>query len=244
MTVHVLLADPPRPGAALPALPETSPLDAAEAADLASAMIADAVAAVAGSGGDLLVNYPSTVDVDRDPRAEFRALVADVLDDPDAVRYEVQIGSSFAARAGNAATYLLREEEAGSVAILDGRAPTLGRVALDGAAMKLRRNEVVLGPAPGGRVAYLGLSAPIDFDGAYEPPAVETLATRDAGAGHSVDFLAMHPRIETGADLATLLATVRAREGAGRRVPEHTAATLSSLGLGLESGDGGIEVVR
>ena len=248
VTVHALLVDPPREGLALPDLPATAPISEAEATDLYAAMIKDAVRAAAESGGDLLVNSPpedSLAEIhrrDRSPQAELRALISEVID-PGEARFEVQVGSTFAARAGNATTHLLREEDADSVAILDGTTPTLARTDLDGAAMKLRRSEVVLGPAPGGRVHYLGLTEPLDFEGAYAPPEVETLARRGADAGFDVDFLSLHPRVETGADLVTLLATIRARQAGGRRVPEHTAAALSELGvhIGVEDGERQIE---
>lgn len=249
MTVHVLVADPLREGYALPELARTSPLTEAEAVDLYRAMLKDTIRAAAESGGDLLINYPTDdrlVDDDPErlrPKAAFRSLAREVLDGDGDVRFEVQVGSSFEARAGNAATYLLAEEDVASVAILDGRAPTLARTDLDGAAMKLRRNDVVLGPSPGGRVAYLGLAEPIDFDGAYEPPALETLARRGVDANLDVDFVAMQPRVDAGDDLATLRFWINARLAAGRRVPEFTRQTIGELELrlGVEDGDPAID---
>lgn len=250
MTLHCLVVDPPRAGLAPPGLVE-GPLDAEAAAVLYAASVKDAMVAATRSGGELLVNYPTAEQLavefsgDASPEAELRQLAEEVLDAADEVRFEVQVGSSFGARAGNAATHLLEEEGEESVAVLRGTAPTLGRTALDGAAMKLRRHGVVVGPGTGGRAAYLGLSEPIDFEGAYEPPhgdarapEVEDLVERGVAAGHEVGFLAMHPVIEDEAGLAATVAEIRARLRAGRNVPSHTAEAVERLGLRVVE-DGG-----
>ena len=260
MTVHCLVVDPPRPGLALTGLVD-GPLSAEAAAELYAASVKDAMVAAARSGGELLVNYPTDEQLpgafrtDTSPEAALRDLAEEALDEPEAARFEVQVGSTFAARAGNAATHLLAEEDEDSVAILRGTAPTLLRTALDGAAMKLRRNQVVLGPGTGGRVAYLGLSDLVDFEGAYDPPSaggegsdrhaaeVEDLAGRGVEAGHDVAFLAMHPAIEDEAGLAAAVAEIRARLRAGSIVPEHTAEAVERLGLRVVEEDGRRRVV-
>lgn len=257
MTLHCLVVDPPRPGLALPGLVD-GPLDADGAAELYAASIADAMAASAGSGGELLVNYPAAEQLpaehrsDGSPEAELRALAEEALADVGDVRFEVQVGSSFAARAGNAVTHLLDEEDEDSVAVLRGTAPTLARTALDGAAMKLRRHGAVVGPGTGGRVAYLGLSEPFDFEGTYGPPTgedgsgreseVEVLVDRAVDADREVAFLPVHPVIEDEAGLATLVAEVRARLRAGRNVPSKTAEAVVELGLRVVE-DGGVRRV-
>ena len=263
MTLHCLVVDPPRPGLSLPGLVD-GPLDPESAATLYAASIKDAMAAAARSGGELLVNYPPAEQLpaehrtDTSPEAELRSLAADAVEGVEEVRFEVQVGSTFAARAGNAATHLLSEEGEDSVAVMSGTAPTLGRTALDGAAMKLRRHEVVVGPGTGGRVAYLGLSELVDFEGAYEPPSaeasaadggagrtteVEDLVELGLAAGHEIAFLPVHPVIEDEAGLATLVAEVRARLRAGRNVPAHTAAAVEQLGLRVVDEDGMRRVV-
>lgn len=55
MTVHVLFTEPPCTGATLPGLVEEGPLDRSEAQTLAEAMVKDTAAAVAASGGELVV---------------------------------------------------------------------------------------------------------------------------------------------------------------------------------------------
>lgn len=255
VTVHALVVDPLRPGLALPDLVSGGPFDEGTGLDpdaavtLSGAMVRDAAVAVERSGGELLVNHPTEDQLpegDRggaDPAAELRDLLDGAVADVEAVRFEPQVGGSFEARVGNTVTHLLREEGATSVAVLDARAPTLDRAALDSAAMKLRRSEAVLGPAPGGGVAYLGLTDPVDFEGAWRPPALETLAGRAVQAGHDVDFLPMHPRVDGVEGLATLVSLVEARRAAGRRVPEYTAAAIDDLGLRVDAVDGSTHVL-
>ncbi|NEU56437.1 hypothetical protein [Halorussus sp. MSC15.2] len=250
MTVIAVFADPPRPGLVLPRLAESSPLSPAEAADLYAASLKDTVRAVERSGGELLVNYrdeemiPEGHDGDRKAEAEVRALVTDALADPGEARFEVQVGSTVSARAGNTISHLLEQEEVQSAAVAPGTAPMLTRKEIDSAAMKLRRNEVVLGPSESGRVHFTGFTETIDFEDAYATPAVETLATRATDAGHEVGFLPANTTVETGADLASLVAVLNARMSAGRTVPEHTTTLLREWGLRVAEGEDGPELVR
>lgn len=254
MTTVAVLVDPPRPGLVLPRMSETTPLSAAEAADLYVAMLRDVTRAVERSGGDLLVNYrpedalPADHRVASDGKAdaetEIRAAVEPALDEPDAARFEVQVGETFAGRAGNTATHLLDREDVTSVAVVEPTATFLGRTHVDGAAMKLRRSEVVLGPADRGRVYYAGFTDTVDFADAYAPPAMGTLAARARDAGHDVDFVEMLPVVETGRDLASALTLVDARRTAGRSVPEQFGATCDEFGLAVEYDGGDPRVVR
>lgn len=239
MTIVAVFADPPREGLVLPELSETSPLSAAEATDLYAAMFADTCLTVERSGGDLLVNYrPDDLVPEAhrggDAKSEIEAVVDGVLE--ESPRMEVQVGSTFAARAGNTATHLLEREEATSVAIVEPTAPLLSRTHIDNASMKLRTNPVVLGPAPGGGVHYAGFAEPIDFEGAYQPPAIETLTWRGRDADLDVEFLPLLPTIETGSDLATLVSLLRARVAAERIVPPNTATWIDERGLYVEDG--------
>jgi hypothetical protein len=238
MTVVAVLCDPPRPGLVLPGLANEGPLTGDQAADLYAAMLRDTFLAVDRSGGDLLVNYRPEELLPDDYRredvtaeAEVRALAAEALDSLDDVRFEVQVGSSYAARAGNTATHLLREEGVDSVAVVRGTAPFLTRTAIDSAAMKLRSTPVVLGPAPSGRVFYASFTEPIDFTDAFDDPEVATLAARSDASDLGVDFLPMQPVLRTGADLETVLPILAARRDASRVVPTWTAPLVAELGL-------------
>jgi 2-phospho-L-lactate guanylyltransferase (CobY/MobA/RfbA family) len=251
MTTLAVLCDPPRDGLVLTDLPDTSPLSISEVTDLYTAMLRDVCVAVEASGGDLLVNYrpddsrsASTPETEEDVHAEVRAVVREVLDDPDAARFERQVGETFAGRAGNTATHLLEQEGIGSVAIVQPNAPLLSRQHIDTAAMKLRRYPVVLGPSTGGRVYYAGFEATIDYVDAYATPAVETLTDKALAVGHEVDFLAMQPVVERGDDLTTLLSLIRARQRAGRTVPEHTTAFFDESGLEVVEEEDGQTVTR
>jgi len=248
VTTIAVLVDPPRPGLAFDRLAATSPLSDAECADLYAAATRDVCRAVAESAGDLLVNYrPDEAlserfrDPDADAETELREVVDPVAED---ARFEVQVGETFAGRAGNTATHLLETEGNDSVAITTPNAPLLTRRQVDEAAMKLRRSEVVLGPAPDGRVYYAAFRDTIDFEDAYAAPALGTLTDRALDAGNDVDFLTRLPVIGHGRDLADLLVTLRTRRKSGRTVPEYTADALEGLGLVVEATDDGLAVTR
>lgn len=240
MTVIAVMADPPREGLVLSELAETTPLTEAEAARCYAAMFQDVVAAVDRSGGDLLVNYrpddgiPDEYPGEGDAEAELRALVADALGTTDDARFEVQVGSTFDARAGNTATYLLREEGADSVAVVRPTAAFLPRTVIDSAAMKLRSTPVVLGPSTRGRTYYAAFTRPIDFEDAFAAPELQTLTDRARAEDHEVDFVGMQPVIERGEDLLTALPQIAARREAGRIVPAHLAAFVEEVGLAVD----------
>lgn len=243
MSVVVVPVDPPREGLVLSRLYATTPLSQADAADLYAAMVKDTVSAAHGSGGDLLVNYrPDDLLSEQYREAEsaqtaVRATVETALSDLEDVRFERQVGSTYAGRVGNTVTHLLKQEDAGAVLVVDPTAVLAGRTVIDSAGMKVRRSEVVLGPAPGGRVHLAGFAEPIDFENAYAAPAVETLTARAGDAGYNVDFVELSPVVETGSDLATLVSIVRARAAAGRIIPEHTLGVIEDLGLSVGEGE-------
>ena len=253
MTVVAVTVDPPREGLVLPALAEESPLSEREAATLYEAMAADAFRAVVESGGDLIVNYRSDdqlpdefVGSDANAEAEIRDLLGDVLTDEEReeVRVEVQVGSSKHARVGNTVTHLLESEGANSAAVLEPDAPLVGRKHVDSAAMKLRRNPVVLGPSANGRLYFAGFKRPIDFEGAWDAPEVQSVTERALDAGYDVDFLPGQIRVRSESGLASLVASLRARGAADRIAPAYTAAYVDELGLRVAERDGERVVVR
>ena len=243
MTVVAVLADPPRPGLALPALAEESPLSEADAADLYAALLKDTFRAVERSGADLLVNYrpddllPDERVTDTASEAELRTLAGEALSDVTDARFERQVGSTLSARAGNTATHLLREEGAHSIAVVRGTAPLLTRSAIDSAAMKLRTNETVLGPSTRGRTYFAGYSAPVDYADAFGDAELETLTDRARDAGHSVAYLPIQTAVGTAADLRDLLPLLWARIAAELVVPEHTATFVHERGLRVREGE-------
>jgi len=223
MTTVVVPAEPPIAGQRLPALQDVFSPD--RAAALYAAMLGDVCQAVQHGEADLLVNYPPAESVPEgvDPEDALREVVSPAVADPNAVRYEVQVGSNRAAHVGNAVTHLLESEGEATVGVLEPTAPFLGRQHLGSAAMKLRSNGAVVGPSTNGRVYFAAFREPIDFTDVYQPPATETVTARAVEAGLDVDFLPLLPRVETEADLATAVPLLGAREQADRIVPARTA---------------------
>lgn len=235
MTTVVVLAESPVDGEHLPAL-QPEPLSPAEATELYRAMLVDVCSMVQHAEADLLVNYPDPEwhASDIDPETTLRELLDPELPEPDEARYEVQVGESESGRIGNALTHLLDSEGEGTVAVLKPTAPLLRREHVGNAAMKLRSSEVVLGPSTAGGVYFAAFAEPIDFEDAFAPPAVQTLTDRGLDAELDVDFLPILPRLEGPDDLATGVSLVRARQQAGRLVPQQTAALFEEWGLDVE----------
>jgi glycosyltransferase A (GT-A) superfamily protein (DUF2064 family) len=246
MTTIPVLVAPPRPGLVLPRLAARSPLTETQCAELYAAATRDVCRAAVDSGGDLLVNYRPDDSLpaeyaDGDAESEVRKAVAPVTED---ARFEVQVGETFAGRAGNTVTHLLESEDAQSVAVTTPAAAFLTRQQVDEAAMKLRRSEVVLGPTTDGRVYYAGFREPVDFEAAFTDPAVQTLTDRALDVGLETDFLPYRPVIETTEDLADALVSIRTRRRADRIVPKYTADVLDDLDLVVEPTADGYTVSR
>jgi glycosyltransferase A (GT-A) superfamily protein (DUF2064 family) len=246
MATVAVLAAPPVEGLVLSDLAEGTPLNESEATELYSAMLTDVCRSVQASGADLLVNYRDSEQLAADVDSEqlLRDALTEALDEPSAVRYERQVGETFAGRAGNTATHLLESEGERSVALIRPTTPFLGRQQIGSAAMKIRNSDVVLGPTTEGRVYFAGFGEPIDFDAAYAPPAIETLTDRARDAELSVDFLPQAPVVETPADLADAVTQVRSRLRAERNVPLETATFIDTLGLYADRTNGELAVSR
>ena len=247
--IVVVPVAPPREGLVLSSLVEQSSLSAAEAVSLYEAAVADVLWAVASSGGDLLVNYRDAdtlpdahADGDFDPEAEVRALVLDALGEDAEVRFERQVGSSRAARVGNTVTHLLEREGADSVGVLEPTAPLVARTEIDGAAMSLRRHDVVLGPSERGQTYFAGFAEPIDFTDAYATPDLSTLAQQAADDGLGVGFAPMLPTVATPTGLQATIAGLEARQAADRPGAAATAALVDNLGIAVGA-DGDLERV-
>lgn len=235
MTTVAVLADPPVEGVVLPEL-AGGLLDESEATALYTAMLIDVCRAVEASGAELLVNYRPAEQVPDgvDPEAAVRTPLDEALDAPGDARYEVQVGSTLSARVGNTVTHLLEREGVKTAAAVTPTGGLLTRQLIDSAAMKLRSSGVVLGPATDGRVYYAGFAAPVDFEDAYEAPAVGTLTDRAMDADLGVDFLPTTPVVETPGDLRTVVPLLRARRRAERVVPPRTTTLIEGLGLRVD----------
>jgi len=245
MPTVVVLADPPVTDGVLPALADASALSRADAAALYEAMLADVCETVQHGAGELLVNYrpDDQVPVDVDSQARIADALADDVPRPADVRYEVQVGETLAARAGNTATHLLETEGVDSVVLLEPTAAFLSRETLGTATMKLRTRDAVVGPTVDGRVYMSGFVEPVDFENLFAPPAVETVVARSRDAGLAVDFAPMLPVIERAGDLVTAVSVLRARVRAGRNVPPRTAQFVADRDLRVVWEDGDARVV-
>jgi len=248
MTTLVVLADPPIEGVVGQRLIETTPLDATDVVSLYEAMLSDVVRAAEAASGQLLVNYRPRehIDIadDVSPKGRLEAVVAEAVEKPDDVRYEVQVGSSFAARAGNTVRHLLDTEEEGSVHVIEPTVPLVTRQGIDSTSMKLRRSPAVISPGPGGRVGYAGFSEPLDFEGAYDPPEVTSLVEAARAADLDVDFVPSLQPVETGADLASVVSVVRARARADRLYPTRTYEWAENRGVYAVEGEDGLDVEK
>ncbi|MFB6071091.1 MAG: DUF2064 domain-containing protein [Halanaeroarchaeum sp.] len=247
MTVAVALVNPPREGLAASELVETTDLSPDEGVALAEAVLADFFEIMAETNVDLLINYPAAEDLPvghrtGDPEGEIRAVASGVLDDDslESVRFEVQVGSSRAARAGNAITHLLRDEEETSAALIDHRVPLLERSVVDEAAIKLRRSETVIGPAADGEFFFAGFRDPIDFTDLFADVPIRTVVDRSIAEGHAVDFVRRREVLTHPRDLRTVVSLLRSRRAANRRVPDHTMRAVDELGLRVVDGELGI----
>ncbi|WP_135667708.1 DUF2064 domain-containing protein [Halorhabdus rudnickae] len=240
MATVVIRADRPVEGAPLADLAAATPLTEDEAATLYRRALGDVVEIAETSGAAVLVTHPE------DAQQQVRDAVEPALDDPDAVRFERQVGSTPAARLGNTVTHLLEEEGESSVGVLEPTAVLVDRSTIDQAAMTLRRHDVVVGPATAGGIYYAGFTDTIDFTDGYRPPMVETIVEGAVEAGLSADVLAPMPTLATPADLRSTLPILRARRAAGLAVPERTSDYLDELGLRTveTEEEGGMEIVR
>lgn len=244
MPTNVVLADPPEPGVVLTDLVGSTPLSAADAADLYGRMLCDVCAAVQDGAGELLVNYRPVdqVAADADPKASIESTLAGEVPRPADVRYEVQVGETPAGRAGNTATHLLEDEGATSVVLLEPTAPFVRRQQLGTVTMELRTRDAVVGPTTDGRVYLAGFREAVDFGDLYAPPAVETVTERARDADLDVGFTPMLPVVETASDLVTAVSHLRARVRAGRNVPPRTAQFVADHDLRVVNEDGTLTV--
>ena len=232
----VVPVDPPRDGLVLSSLVDRTPLSESAATALYEGAVTDVLRAVDASGADLLVNYrdASTVPEEYahgDPETAIRTVVDDALATTDDVRFERQVGSTHAARVGNTVTHLLEQETLTSVGVLEPTVPLVARTQIDGAAMSIRRHDVVLGPASGGETYLAAFADPIDFIDAYDTPTLSTLADRTVDAGHELGFAPMLPTIDSEAGLCATIAALDARARADRPGGEATAAVVEEFGL-------------
>lgn len=245
MTNLVVIADPPVEGGGdCEEIVARTPLTVEDGVALYRAVLKDVFEALAESNVDVIVNYPNeedlppSADLEGSPEAVLRALVGSVVepDRLDDFRFEVQVGSTFSAKAGNAITHLLEQEERASASVLRPCTPRIVRSIVDEAAIKLRRAEVVLGPAGDGEVYFAGFTRPIDFTDVFEENPIEEIAGRAGEAGLSVDFVRHREVLKTPRDFRSVLTRLRADRLAGKPVPRHLWTFIEDRTLSVEDG--------
>ena len=244
MTTVVVVPDPPVEGVACKSLVEGTALTPADGLALNRAMLADTMGTLERSTVDILVNYPTEEELPDgetsiDPKTEVRKIVATAMspDRFEEVRFEPQVGSNFSAKAGNAVTHLVRDEEVQSAAALRPCVPRLVRSIVDEAALKLRRADVVLGPAHRGQVYYAGFSDLIDFTDVFEDRPVEAITRRARAEGLDVDFLRNRELLAEPVDFEGVLSRLTADALADKQVPEQLWETIQERGIELKHGE-------
>jgi len=131
------------------------------------------------SGGELLVNpvnddLPAEYRTDAAPRPSFEP------SSPTPSAAPRRSGSSGRSdrRSARAGKHRYRPARRTPRSRSSPRRRRCSRTVIDSAAMKLRTNEVVLGPSTRGRTYYAGFTAPIDLRRRLRPPNLPTLAAR------------------------------------------------------------------
>jgi rSAM/selenodomain-associated transferase 1 len=120
-------------------------LSAAQAADLAAAMLADVTAAARATGAQVWWSY-----------AGDRAVLAALC--PADVRLLAQVGDGLGPRLANAHTTL--HDRVGRVLLVGADCPTVDAAALRATITLLDEHDVVLGPAADGGYTLVGTRAP------------------------------------------------------------------------------------
>lgn len=242
MTTIVLLPDPPVEGVACERLVAETDLTPADGVAIYRSTVADTLATLEEGTVDALVNYPTEDDLPDgidgvDPETELREIAATALSPEgfEDVRFEPQVGSNRSAKAGNAITHLVRDEGEQSAAVLFP-VPRLVRSIVDEAALKLRRADVVIGPAGRGEVYYAGFSELIDFTDVLEERPVEEVARRAREKDFQVDFVRSREVLSGAPDFEGVLSRITADVLADKPVPEHLWRTIQERGIRIEDG--------
>jgi rSAM/selenodomain-associated transferase 1 len=195
-------------------------LSGAPACDLHVAMLKDTLAAVRGAGADRRVLCWADAPADALPSA---------IPGTEGCEWSSQGEGALGERLERALATLLAHD--GRIVFTGSDAPEITSAALDRAFLALATFDLVIGPTPDGGYHLIGLSriAPGLFhDVAWSTPYACDDTLRAARAlGLSVETLAPLADVDTGADLAGLIARLSARPGDA----PATAAMLQTLGL-------------
>lgn len=234
MTTVAVLVEASNKRTLLSDLVERNVITRGETSDLFEAMIRDVIGTVERSGGEVVVAARTDdedlegtdphVEIDESLRRRFGEAVEGELD------VEVSGESDRAVWIEAVLRSLLNRPGVETAAVVPASVPMLERTHVDGAAMRLRRASMVLGPDHRGGTYYLGVGD-VAVLGAGLDPSVEVTLVRGARQqGSEVDFLPVVPTVTDGRDLTWLVGHVEALRTAGRRIPERTAAWIDGVG--------------
>jgi hypothetical protein len=242
VTTVVLLPDPPVEEIAGERLVAETDLTPADGLAIYRATLADTLSTLEEGTADVLVNYPPADDLPANsdglnPETELRRIAGTVMtpEAVEAVRFEPQVGSDRSARAGNAITHLVRDEGEQSAAVLFPT-PRLVRSIVDEASLKLRRADVVLGPATRGEVYYAGFADLIDFTDVFAERPIGAITRRAREADLDVDFVRTREVLDGKASFEGVLTRIRADAIAEKPVPEHLWETIQERNIRIEDG--------
>jgi rSAM/selenodomain-associated transferase 1 len=195
-------------------------LSAGPACDLHVAMLKDTLAAVRGAGADRRVLCWADAPPDAQPSA---------VPGSEGCEWRSQGEGALGERLERAVATLMAR--GGRIVVTGSDAPELTSAALDRAFAALATFDLVIGPTSDGGYYLIGLSrsaSGLFQDVAWSTPHARHDTLRAARAlGLSVETLAPLADVDTGADLAGLIARLSARPG----VAPATAAMLRTLGL-------------
>lgn len=194
--------------------------------DLFHAACADAASAVEESGGELYLaittQEPPTGQ--RDARA-FADELADTVLDEDATILDVP-GEDGVPDTTQTLASVRADSDAASVAVLDPRVPLIGRQHLDTAAMRLRRNDVVIGPTPTGGCYFVGTSLAADALPRVWDTDIDATTRALAETDNALGFIAILPRLAHADTISGITALVNAFNRSDQSVAPFTRACL------------------
>lgn len=232
-TVAVLVEDSSK-RTLLSDLVERNVLSRGETGDLFEAMVRDVIGTVDRSGGEVVV-AARTDDVDlggTDPHGETDESLRHRFGEAVEGELEVEVSgeSDRASWIEAVLRSLLDRPGVETAAVVPASVPMLERTHVDGAAMRLRRSSMVLGPDHRGGTFYVGTDGSAAFGGGLDPSVEVSLVREARRRGSEVDFLPVVPTVRGGRDLRWLVGHVEALRAAGRRVPARTAAWIDGVG--------------
>lgn len=236
MTVIAVPCPPPGINEVHERLDAELPLSGTELTQLIAAVCQDTLLAVVSSGGEPLI-VPLALENPL-PAWDDSVEVVSGMQDTLHIKNESIVQTSEINESAEWAEDLFdvarAESDAASLGICLPKTPLVQRRHLDAAAMRLRRNDITLGPSTGGRWYFLGCQRTIDLEAAGDPGKTKTIleANESTSALASIPFL---PGFETVAALVDLQTMISLTEQTGAPAAPHTKQWFESTDVASES---------